>query len=529
MKRELQEAITWRAWFERLNAWKDSGTRGSIDIQAKPWIKEKTKTLGMAAVDQFRALYADERAQRDELAGRRFRGLYGYGALDRKIKHLDQLAKNVAGIVGKQIETYQRDLDSERESRAASERQSAREKRMVKARSANASINRLEEAVRSRAPCAAQWPALDPSSSGDFESVDAVISWLESEAPSMNARDLASKPVLELGNRILAREKEMAALGNVLTITCGSSSGTSLTAFVGNAVLVDGALGRIPYRFVAFWTAVHSCLRYAELADGDESVEADRTGVWVTGWWEAAKEWPQEYLESVGCPRGRFGTAVARVGSSAVETSLGSDVVLIFWANDGGSQRAHVMNIQFKRADEGNATLNVERNAWRQFAALAKAQTKSKGLIKGWYGLLRNRDAGIASLCAVDLDQAAKALGQNIEAINATSENFSFDWTKVGESLPTAVLRSLNTQAYKSPSDAMQALAANAGRELNGYVIVQAFGFEQRHLNSEMKRSSEIAKEFDLRFEHGEKVEREILREFGNDQEHTYERGGMSR
>jgi len=87
------------------------------------WSNRKTKELGRAAAEQFRALYADERVQRDELAGRRLRILCGYDALDRKIKQFDLLAREVASIVEAQIETYQTDLESERDSRTRLDRQ----------------------------------------------------------------------------------------------------------------------------------------------------------------------------------------------------------------------------------------------------------------------------------------------------------------------------------------------------------------------------------------------------------------------
>ena len=104
-------------------------------------------------------------------------------------------------------------------------------------------------------------------------------------------------------------------------------------------------------------------------------------------------------LNCLGIEEGTLTTWIAHVGSTRMETALGSDVLLMVCSTDGVKERCHVMNIQFKATNSLNGKkLNVERSGWRQFKRLVSAQTSSKGKIRSWYGLLRNRWEGMDSV-----------------------------------------------------------------------------------------------------------------------------------
>lgn len=535
MSQQPQNKLTWDEWFKHLSRWSDESPLPDKTDMGE-WPVQEAQRRADESIKELRKLFADKQALLRELAesSRFAKWWHGQHALANEVALLEKLTAKAGALVKTHQQAYIKALDGERMARARSARLAAHQRRLQRAELANAKVQKLPTEVKAQAPQPQDWPSANPAHSADYEYVNLIENWLKSRAPDLLALHLASEHVNALRTELLAHESTIRQLGNILDNSCRSLHRSlnldalhsfSLADLTSKAANLRTPEGLKPYRFLALWSAVHSCLRYAELARGDTAVEAERAALWVTAWWEAVRQWPEQCLQVFGCTKGNTGTAVARVGSSAVETQLGSDVVLIIWANDDNVPRAHVLNIQFKKAVKGNTTLNVERERWRQFAALATTDLKSGGRLAGCYGLLRDQPAGIGSICAVDISDAAKALGQNVSSINHHSANFSLDWTAIGETLPTAVLRSLSGPTFSAPHQAMASLASAAGRDLDGYVIVQAFGFDQKHLMQEMTQCSEIGRQMKMGFETSPSVLRNLGLEPDAQRGHSPTRG----
>lgn len=248
-------------------------------------------------------------------------------------------------------------------------------------------------------------------------------------------------------------------------------------------------------QYVLFWTAVEASRLYAQMALRDTSSEDFRTGTWIGGWNDASSAWPASALNELGVEKGILGTRIARVGSSKHETTLGSDVVLMLCCKVDDEELCYVMNIQFKLADEGNRTLNVKREKWRQFSRLVETEAASKGRIQGWYGLLRNVAKGMDSVCLVELADAAEALKQDPLNLDPKREDYSFIWTSYAQTLSSAILDTIANKselAYRSPAEALSAISKIAGEDLTTYVLVQAVGCEPMSLNAMMDQLREL-------------------------------------
>lgn len=522
--------VPWRNWFEALA--KLGAATHSVSGLDKSAVKldqlevDLAKRLGEKAAEDasidLLLLYADKLKQLAELGNAHpiAKFFKGHAHLVKEVELLDQLKEKAQRHAKKLPEESLRALKRQR----ADALQSAFKDRYERAHQLNEELKTAPERAILEIPKSSALPSSDIKQADVY--LNAVKHWVKQQLPILNAHQKAYEHVQPSVMAVVEFLPQTCRLGKVaansmIALQHSLNSGPKLQL---DEMLKKGSEPcgmRTQAGYVSFWTAVAAGLRFQKTGVKDRSSEATRTAEWLADWSAASEAWPQDCLTAFGYGPGELCSATMRMDTTKGETLSGGDAILLIWAKKAdGTSTCFALNLQFKPARGGNATLNVERMGWRQFTAMADLQVKTSEKFKSWYALQRDGQEGLASVCAISINEAAAALGQNIQDVDDTIKKFSFEWRDRSQSLPTAILRSVtdaHPQPYARPYEALQDMLSLTGHDFTGYVLVQAFGHDRAQLELEIEACSELAQDFQVlpnpQYRNGLAVDREDARE----------------